>query len=241
MKITNCFFDPSNTCTIGSNDSYTFSRRGVTSISSSYYTAALGNAQGEFIGLLTLPDGVTASAAEEDTVSYDKKTWFIGGRIVTLTVTPPEGFVLAANGLSVSWTDEDNAEHDVTVTQGTGDEADKWRFEMPDHNVTVTAVFERAFGTPDFTLPEGLTTIEESAFEGVAGMTIVDASNCSSIGKDAFKDCTNLMQIRLPKDCEIDPAAFDHPVYVFAPDLGTTKQCCDEQENLIFAGKIATK
>ena len=38
-----------------------------------YYTATLGDAQGEFIGLLTLPDGVTASAAEGDTVSYDGK------------------------------------------------------------------------------------------------------------------------------------------------------------------------
>ena len=90
------------------------------------------------------------------------------------------------------------------------------------------------FGTPDFTLPAALTTIEESAFEGVAGMRIVDASNCSSIGKDAFKDCTNLMQIKLPANCEIDPVAFDHEVYVFAPDDGLTKQCCDAQSNLIF-------
>ena len=51
---------------------------------------------------------------------------------------------------------------------------------------------------------------------------------------DAFRDCANLTQIRLPKNCQIDPAAFDHPVYVFAPSDGTTKQCCDAQSNLIF-------
>ena len=63
----------------------------------------------------------------------------------------------------------------------------------------------------------------------------------TKIEANAFKGSTNLTQIKLPKDCEIDPAAFDHPVYVFAPDLGTTRKCCDDQDNLIFAGKIAVK
>ena len=38
-------------------------------------------------------------------------------------------------------------------------------------------------------------------------MTIVDASHCTSIGKNAFKDCANLTLIKLPADCRIDPAA----------------------------------
>ena len=110
-------------------------------------------------------------------------------------------------------------------------------FTMPARDVTVTATFSRyipEFGTPDFVLPAQLTTIEESAFEGDTLITIVDASHCTSIGKDAFKGCTNLTQIKLPGECQIDPAAFDHPVYVFAPANGLTKQCCDAQENLIF-------
>ena len=101
----------------------------------------------------------------------------------------------------------------------------------------ITAVWQEVlpdFGDPDFTMPSALTTIEESAFEGNPMMTIVDASNCTSIGKDAFRGCTNLTQIRLPAGCEIDPAAFDHEVYVFAPADGLTKQCCDAQSNLIL-------
>ena len=235
LTITNSIYAPTadaNAVTVGA----TFARNWTMPDNANcYYTAALGDAQGKFIGLPTLPDGVTASAAEGDTVSYDKKIWYIGGRTVTLTVTPPEGFVLTANRLRVFWKDEDNKENDVAATQGTGDDADKWSFEMPDHDVTVTTVFiPSAFGTPDLTLPADVGTIEESAFEGDALITIVDAGNCTSIGKDAFKGCTNLTQIRLNGECDIDDTAFDHPVYVFAPASGLTKQCCDAQENLIF-------
>lgn len=235
VNITNCIFAPSASCTIGSNDSYTFSRRSGT-VSGSYYTVPFGEAQGDFIGWLTLPEGVTASAAEGDTVSYDDKTWYIGGRTVVLTVTPPEGFALAANGLSVFWTDENSEEHDVMATQGTGDEADKWSFEMPDHDVNVTAAFTLVFGTPDFTLPEGLTTIEANAFEGDTLITVVDASNCKSIGAYAFKGCTGLTQIRLDKDCDIDDTAFSDcgTVYVFARAEGKTKMFCDTHEGIEF-------
>ena len=86
----------------------------------------------------------------------------------------------------------------------------------------ITAVWQEVlpdFGDPDFTMPSALTTIEESAFEGNPMMTIVDASNCTAIGINAFKGCTNLTQIRLPADCRIDPAAFSGCglVYVSAP------------------------
>ena len=90
------------------------------------------------------------------------------------------------------------------------------------------------YGTPDFTLPEGLTTIEESAFEGVAGMTVVDASHCTSIGAYSFKD-TGLTQIRLPGTCEINDTAFYglEQVYVFAP-AGSTQDFCNAHNNLVF-------
>ena len=144
---------------------------------------------------------------------------------VTLTAVPDEGYGLMA--LHVL----DSAGQAIEVTNENG----AWQFTMPAEDVIVNAVFfPNAFGTPDFSLPAGVGTIGNSAFEGVAGMTIVDAGNCTSIGKDAFKDCTNLTQIKLPAGCEIDPAAFDHEVYVFAPADGLTKQCCDAQSNLIF-------
>ena len=90
------------------------------------------------------------------------------------------------------------------------------------------------FGEPDFILPEQLKVLDESAFEGVTSLTIVDAHNCTSIGKDAFKG-TGLEQIRLPKDCEIDPEAFgEQRICVFAPAGGTTEAFCADYDNLVF-------
>ena len=91
------------------------------------------------------------------------------------------------------------------------------------------------FGTPDFTLPTGVGTIEANAFDGVTKMTVVDARNCKKIGVEAFKG-TGVEQIRLDKDCEIAENAFSDcgTVFVFAPANGLTKQCCDAQDNLIF-------
>ena len=144
---------------------------------------------------------------------------------VTLTVVPDEGYGLKT--LHVL----DSAGQEIEVTNENG----AWHFTMPAEDVVVKAeFFPNAFGTPDFSLPAGVGIIEESAFEGVAGMTVVDAGSCTSIGKDAFRGCVNLTQIRLPAGCEIDPAAFDHEVYVFAPADGLTKQCCDAQSNLIL-------
>ena len=74
-------------------------------------------------------------------------------------------------------------------------------------------------------------------------MTIVDASNCTAIGINAFKGCTNLTQIRLPADCRIDPAAFSGcgTVYVFAPAGDSTEAFCNQETNdCIFVAITAT-
>jgi len=98
----------------------------------------------------------------------------------------------------------------------------------------VLTILARELGTPDFTMPEQLTEIGESAFEGLGELKVVDAHSCMVIGKDAFRD-TGLAQIRLPKDCEIDPEAFgNRKIYVFAPAGGTTEAYCDGHDNLVF-------
>ena len=91
------------------------------------------------------------------------------------------------------------------------------------------------FGDPDFVMPGGLTAIEESAFEGVTSMKVVDAHSCAAIGQGAFKGA-GLEKIRLPMDCEIDDAAFDQDgsINVFAPSGGSTQAYCTEHDNLIF-------
>jgi len=113
---------------------------------------------------------------------------------------------------------------------------------MPDGRVNLGAAFRKlslpAFGTPDFTLPAALKTIEESAFEGMTLMHIVDAGSVTSIGKWAFKD-TGLTQIRLPQNCSIDSTAFTGcgTVYVFAPAGGTTEDWCQNRSGIVFVAE----
>ena len=108
----------------------------------------------------------------------------------------------------------------------------------PDGTLRMIAV--PAFGTPDFILPEGLVAIEESAFEGAARLTVVDAHNCTSIGPKAFKNCAGLTQILLPADCLIDSTAFDGCsglVFVFAPAGGNTEASCAAIPSCFFVGE----
>ena len=90
----------------------------------------------------------------------------------------------------------------------------------------------------DFILPAALTVLEESVFEGVTGLTAVDASRCAEIGKDAFRG-SGLTLIRLPKDCEIDGQAFSGcgTVVVFAQPGGTTEAYCNANDQLIFVAE----
>ncbi len=101
---------------------------------------------------------------------------------------------------------------------------------------TMPSVEAPAFGPAAFTLPAALKTIEESAFEGMTAVTVVDAGQVTAIGPNAFQGCTNLTQIRLPKTCEINSSAFDGcgTVYVFAPAGGTTETSCDRITNCVF-------
>ena len=152
---------------------------------------------------------------------------------VTLTVVPAEGFELE----SLTYAPANGEAEEITEITADA-ETGAYAFTMPRMPVIVSAVFTRLlpeFGTPNFTLPADTTTIGESAFEGVDEMEIVDASNVTSIGANAFRDCTELKQIRLPMDCAIEDAAFDdQTIYVFAPAGGDTEAYCDDHENLIF-------
>ena len=123
---------------------------------------------------------------------------------------------------------------EYAVNAGTLTETDGvWTLVMPNEDVVISLASLPVFGTPDFTLPAALVTIEESAFEGLTAMTVVDASHCASIGANAFKDCTGLTQIRLPADCTIAATAFSGcgTVYVYAPAGGATEDYCQSNDN----------
>ena len=96
-----------------------------------------------------------------------------------------------------------------------------------------------SFGTATFSLPAGLRTIEESAFEDMTAMISVDAGSVTSVGANAFKDCSTLNRIRLSKNCTIDADAFTGcgTVYIFAPAGGSTEAYCNAHENCVFVGE----
>ena len=59
-----------------------------------------------------------------------------------------------------------------------------------------------------FALPEALTAIGESAFEGIAAEVVEITENVISIGPRAFADCQNLREIHIPASVqEIDGTA----------------------------------
>ena len=90
---------------------------------------------------------------------------------------------------------------------------------------------------PYLCLPASLTAIEESAFEGSADTAFVSAqSSLSSIGRNAFKDCPELIVMQLPKNCAIDDDAFSGSTdlrTVIAPAGGTTEAWC-QANNVAF-------
>ena len=107
-------------------------------------------------------------------------------------------------------------------------------FTMPPSEVIITAFFH--FGPASFTMPEQLTTIEDSAFEGNTLITAVDAHSVTHVGANAFRGCTGLTQIRLDGACQIDETAFADcgTVYIFAPGGGDTEDWCRGRTGIVF-------
>ncbi|MBQ6506411.1 MAG: chitobiase/beta-hexosaminidase C-terminal domain-containing protein [Clostridia bacterium] len=98
------------------------------------------------------------------------------------------------------------------------------------------------FGEPDFTLPTGLSEIGEEAFEGIAAMTvIVIPDSCRAIGDHAFRDCTNLYQVRIPADCAIGTDAFDGctTVYIYGTAGSPAHAYCQDPQhaNCVFVSE----
>ena len=125
------------------------------------------------------------------------------------------------------------------------------KITLPKENVTLgEGMFEDCEALEELVLPEGLTVVEDyslpadltcieaNAFEGDA-MTIVDASGCTAIGENAFRNCTGLSQIRLPQNCAISGTAFSGCtalLAVYAQAGGTTEVWC-AQAKIPFVGE----
>ena len=91
----------------------------------------------------------------------------------------------------------------------------------------------QTFKDPPDKIEEG-TTIGSNTYNvsNLSGSLL--AQNVTSIAANAFKDITMLVQIKLPKDCNIHDTAFTgcENVYVFAPAGGTTEAYCYNHLNV---------
>ena len=93
-----------------------------------------------------------------------------------------------------------------------------------------------AFGTPDFIVPSGVQIIGENAFEGASMKSVRIPNGCTAIGAEAFKDCTNLEQISIPRNCAIGAGAFEGcgTVFIFAPSGSAAETYCSTSTNCVF-------
>ena len=111
------------------------------------------------------------------------------------------------------------------------------RFTMPEQGVTVTITSSRVtFGTPDFTPPSGISTIEDEAFMGGAMRVVMIPDSCTAIGARAFRNCRYLEMIRIPAGCAIGQDAFDNCpwVYIFSAAGSPAEAYCANHDNCVF-------
>jgi uncharacterized repeat protein (TIGR02543 family) len=115
-------------------------------------------------------------------------------------------------------------------------------FETPvTEDITLTAqwIGIPPFGTPDFTLPASITSIEDNAFEGAAMTVVSIPDGCESIGDTAFKDCGSLTQIRIPDGCSLGSDVFSGCglVFVFGTAGSDADAYCAAHGNCVFVAE----
>ena len=105
--------------------------------------------------------------------------------------------------------------------------------------ITLVADWEIALGTPDFTLPADITLIEEHAFEGIDAQIVYIPDGCTEIEPYAFKDCKNLIRVRIPSGCAIGEFAFEgcENLYIFSVSGDGAEQYCAHHDNCTFVAE----
>ena len=92
----------------------------------------------------------------------------------------------------------------------------------------ITAWIAEPFGEADFILPAAITTVEAEAFEGISASGVRIPEQCAIIGDYAFRNCPNLTQIEIPKDCQLGKDVFDGCglVYVYSESGSYAETYC---------------
>jgi len=217
-------------------------------------TVVLTAAEGSKSGVVNPSDAVIKNEADQDVTENYSITYLPGVLIKSYKVT-----FEVVNG---AWDDGTTEDRIVMLTgadyyslkltedqiptggskPGKGYWTGKWRvspttWQIINGDITYTFRYEvPVFKFPKMVLPASTSTIEEEAFEGDEKLTSVDAHSCTLLKDGAFKNCTSLLQIRLPQNCvfEGNPFAGCGEVFVYAPAGGSTEAGCNEIENLNF-------
>lgn len=202
-----------------------------------------GNEAREFGGGVWVSDEATnvnlsGNAAIADNTAGGKSSgiYLENGRVITvkgaLTNSEPIGISmqtpgsftsgLSGNGTAANFTSDDGTLMIIRTDSGELSLAEK-----PD------------FGTPDFTLPAGITLIEEHAFEGIDAQIVYIPDGCTEIEPYAFKDCKNLIRVRIPSGCAIGEFAFEgcENLYIFSVSGGGAEQYCAHHDNCTFVAE----
>ena len=99
--------------------------------------------------------------------------------------------------------------------------------------------FFTVFDTAEFTLPAQLIRVEDSAFEGHDVKSVYIPDGCTSIGTYAFRDCRDLIRIRIPAGCTVGADAFDdcEKVYIFGTVGSSAERYCRNHSNCVFVAE----
>ena len=101
---------------------------------------------------------------------------------------------------------------------------------------TIVSVGPRSAAATIFSLPAGLTEIEEEAFAGIAAEKIIVPQGVTRIGDRAFADCPNLKELELPEGItfEGEPLYGSGPVFVYGPAGSWLEAYAEAVDGLYF-------
>ena len=178
-----------------------------------YYTVTFNTATDEKIESKTVKAGTALSEPPEPSRDgYVFEGWYNGTRQWDFS-----SFVKGNMTLTAHWATADSVFNhkpieggELTVITGIKSDKDRSHIKLPTYigGYRVSTVGEGAFSKLSseeirrITVPEGITVIENSAFEGCGDIEIVIEGQILSVGERAFFGCTGLKEIKFGEGIE---------------------------------------
>ena len=140
-----------------------------------------------YSGDLVIPSSVTSDGVDYSVTSitnaFSKSTELTSITIPISVTSISEGLFTGCPNLASIVIEEDNPKYDSRENCNA---------------IIETASNTLLMGCKSTIIPNGVTSIGKSAFEGCSGLTFVNIPNSvTTIGKDAFKDCSNLTKVEI--------------------------------------------